>query len=80
MDKSAAFNILNEAGNVETHISTSEVTALKHELGDHTMEFRAAVAKALFASAKGTEIFSGLGRDIVIEVEVNAATLVCDGD
>ena len=42
------------------------------------MELGAAVAKALLASAKGTEVLSGLGRDIVIKVEVDTAGLVCD--
>ena len=42
------------------------------------MELGTLVAEALFASAKGTEIFSGLGRDVVIEVEVDTASLVCD--
>lgn len=42
------------------------------------MELGAAVAKALLTSAKGTEILSGLGRDIVIKVEVDTTVLVCD--
>lgn len=42
------------------------------------MELGAVVAKALLASAKGTEILSGLGGDIVVEVEIDAASLVCD--
>lgn len=42
------------------------------------MELGAAVAKAFLASAKGTEVLSGLRRDIVVEVEVDAAGLVCD--
>ena len=67
-------------GGVETHVATGEVTALEHELRDHAMEFGTAVAKALLASAKGTEVFSGLGGDIVVEVEVDPAGLVCDGN
>ena len=42
------------------------------------MELGAIVAKALLTSAKGTEILSGLRGDIVVEVEVDAASLVCD--
>lgn len=42
------------------------------------MELGAFVAKALLASAKGTEVLSGLGRDIVIKVEVDTAGLFCD--
>lgn len=40
------------------------------------MELGSSVAKALLASAKGTEILSGLRNDIVVEVEVDAAVLV----
>lgn len=57
-------------------IATGEVTALKHELRNDAMELGAAVAKAFLASAKGTEVLSGLRRDIVVEIEVDAAGLV----
>ena len=70
--------VLYNGRSAETHVATGEVPALKHELRDHTMEFGAAVAKALLASAKSTEIFGRLGCDVVIEVEVDPATLVCD--
>ena len=59
----------------EAHIATSEITSLKHELRDHTMELGPSVAKTLLASAKGTEILSGLRSDIVVEVEIDAAAL-----
>ena len=62
---------------METYIATGEVTALKHELRDHTMELGPVVAKALFASAKGTEVFSGLGGDIIVKIEIDTASLVC---
>lgn len=39
------------------------------------MEGRALVAKALLASAESTEVFGGLGNNIVEEVEVDAALL-----
>ena len=42
------------------------------------MEFGAFVAIALLTSAKSTEIFTGLGDDIVVEVEVDAAVLICE--
>lgn len=41
------------------------------------MEFGAAVAEALLPSAKGTEVLSGLGRNIIVEIEVDTAGLVC---
>lgn len=43
------------------------------------MELGATVAKALLASAKGTEVLRGLGGDIVVEVEIDTASLICDG-
>ena len=62
----------------DTHITTGEVTALEHELGDHAMELGARVTKTLLASAKGAEVLSGLGGGIVVEVEIDTAGLVCD--
>lgn len=44
------------------------------------MELGSGVAKALLTSAKGTEVRSGLGSDIVVEVEVDAASLFYDLD
>ena len=63
---------------VVTDVATGEITALKHELRDHTMEFGASVAKALLTGAKSTEVFSSLWDRIIVELEVNAALLVCE--
>ena len=41
------------------------------------MERRTLVAKALLASAEGTEVLSSLRDDIVEEVEVDATGLLC---
>ena len=59
-----------------TYVTTGEVTTLKHELGDDTVELGAGVAEALLASAESTEVLSRLGDDIVEELEVDAASLV----
>ena len=56
-----------------TYITTSEVSTLKHELWNHTMELAAGVAEALLAGAESTEVLSGLWNDIVEELEVDAA-------
>ena len=56
-----------------TYVATGEVTALKHEVGNHTVELGAGVAEALLARAQGAEILSRLGDDIVEQVEVDAA-------
>ena len=63
---------------VFTDVATGEITALKHELRDHTVEFGASVAKALLTGAKSTEVFSSLWNRIIVELEVNAALLVCE--
>ena len=60
-------------------VATGEVTALEHELGDDAVEGRALVAEALLAGAEGAEVGSGLGNDIVEQVEGDAAGLVLGG-
>lgn len=61
-----------------THVTTGEVTTLKHELWDHTVELGASVAEALLASAKSAEVLGGLWDNIVEEVEVDAAGACCN--
>jgi len=56
-------------------VTTGEVTTLEHELRDDAVEGRALVAKALLASAESTEVLSGLGDNVVEEVEVDATLL-----
>jgi hypothetical protein len=60
-------------------VATGEVTALEHELGDDTVELGARIAEALLASAEGTEVLDGAGNDLVVELKVDAAGLVCEG-
>ena len=43
------------------------------------MELGACIAVALLAGAEGAEVLGCLGNDIVVEVEVDAAGLVCGG-
>lgn len=59
-----------------THVAAGEVTTLKHEIRDDTVELGAGVAEALLASAEGAEVLDGLGDDVVEELEVDAAGLV----
>ena len=60
-----------------TDITTSQVTTLQHELRDDPMEGRAFVAEALLASAESTEILSGLGDYVVVELEVDPTSVSC---
>ena len=61
----------------ETYVATGKVPALKHKLRDHTVELGPGVAKAFLAGAKGTEVLGCFGDDVVVEVEVDPAGLVC---
>jgi hypothetical protein len=58
-----------------------EVATLQHELGDNTMETRTCVSVAVLASRELAEVAGGLGHDIVVELEDDAASgLAVDGD
>lgn len=59
------------------YVTTGEVTTLEHEVRDDTVEGRALVAEALLAGAESAEVLSGLGDDVIKEVEVDAALLAC---
>jgi hypothetical protein len=61
---------------VRTYVAAGEVTALEHEVGDHTVELGASIAKALLSSAESAEVLRGLGYDIVEELEVDATSLL----
>ena len=50
-----------------------EVTSLKHELGDDTVEAGALVPKALLAGAESAEVLGGLWDSLIKEFEVDAA-------
>ena len=51
-----------------------EVTTLEHELWDDTVEARACVTEAVLARSKLTEVPSGLGYDVVEELEDDTAS------
>lgn len=62
---------------MRTYVATGEVTALKHELRDDTVELATLVAEALLAGAERTEVLGGLGDDVVEELKVDAARALC---
>ena len=63
---------------LKTYVAASEVTALKHELRNDTVEARANIAGALVAvGAENAEVLGRLGDNIVEELEVDAAGLGC---
>jgi len=58
-----------------THIATSEVTTLQHELRNDAVELAALVSKALLAGAESAEILGSLWHYIIVELEVDAASM-----
>ena|SRR5690242_1133381 len=60
-----------------TYVAAGKVTALQHELGDDAVELGVLVAKALLAGAQGAEVLDRLGDDVVEELKVDAAGLLC---
>ena len=54
-------------------VTGGEVTTLKHELGDDTVEGRALVAETGSASAELAEVLGGLGNDVIVELEGDAS-------
>lgn len=60
------------------YVSTGEITTLKHERWDHTVEFRTLVSETLLASAEGTEVLNGSRDFIFVEIELDTTGLICD--
>ena len=76
ISKFGAINALTASA-----ITTSEVTTLKHKVGDDSVELRALVVKrdarstvALLTSAQSTEVLSTFGGYIVSENELNGTS------
>lgn len=59
-----------------THIATSEVTALEHELWDDTVELGAGVALSFGLLAQLLEVLGRQRDHVVVELEVDAAALL----
>lgn len=63
-----------------TYVTAGEVTTLKHEVRDDSVEGRALVTETLLASAESSEVLGGLGDDVVVELEVDLTSLSCKGE
>jgi len=50
-------------------IVAGEITALKHELRDHTVERGTFVAKTVLAGRELPEVSCGFGDDVVVQLE-----------
>jgi len=65
----------------EPYIATGKVTALEHEVRDDAVEARTRIGKLLAvlgheAFAKLAKVLGSYGSDVIVEVEVDPASLV----
>lgn len=67
-------------GTENTYIATSEITPLKHEFGDYTMELGALVSETFLASAKGAKVLYRFRDGLIVQDEVDSALLFCSGE
>jgi hypothetical protein len=58
---------------LSTHVTPIEVSALQHEVWDHSMKPAAFVSVAMLTCAKLTKVCGGLRDNIVVEVKFDAA-------
>lgn len=62
-------------------VTAGEVTTLKHEVGDDTVERRARITETVLAGGELTEVLCGSRNYIIIEFEGDTASgLVVNGD
>jgi len=54
-------------------VVVGEVTALAHEVRDHTMEGRSLEPVALLSGAQGTEVLRGLGHNVLTQLHDNSS-------
>lgn len=51
---------------VNTHIATSEITSLKHELGNHSVKLGPFVSEAILSGTEMLEVPAGVGSILVV--------------
>jgi hypothetical protein len=79
-NKSGASSVLTSKflaidGLATSTVATGEITALKHELGDHTVELGTFIAKPVLASCELPEVSCGIGDDLVVQLECDSTRL-----
>lgn len=72
--KVLVFEAFAVDGFTASAVTLGEVTTLKHELVDNTVEMRIEISESLLTSAKSPEILGGLGC-LVVEIEFDTAPL-----
>jgi hypothetical protein len=58
---------------MEAYVAASEVTSLKHEIRDDTVEFGTSISEALLSGGESTEVLNSFRHRIIEEVEDDAA-------
>lgn len=58
-------------------VAAREIPALQHEVGDDTVELGVLEPEALLPCAQGAKVLRRPRGDVVVQVEVNAAGLLC---
>jgi len=76
LDEVLIGELLTIDGFATSSVSAGEVTSLEHELGDDTVEGRVGVAETLLTSAQSSEVLSGSGSYIIVEVEEDTTGLL----
>lgn len=62
---------------LQSYIAAGKVSTLKHELRNHTVKFGARVSETLLAGAQSAKVLGRLWYILIVEVEIDAATLLC---
>jgi len=65
----STFEFLAIDGLATSAVAPSEITALKHELGDHTVEAGTRIAETVHASRKLSEVLCSFGDDVIKQLE-----------
>ena len=60
-----------------TYVTASEVSSLKHELWDNSVESRACISETLLSGAKSTEVLCSAWSYDIVKVEVDTTVLDC---
>lgn len=69
--------LISELGSVDRFASSAivigEVSSLKHELGDDSVEDGAGITEALLTSAESSEVLGSLGDNVLVELKNDSA-------
>lgn len=73
LDEVFVWELTTVDGLTTSTVTSSEVTTLQHEVWDDSVEWGTGVTETLFTSTQGSEVFSGLWDNVVVQLEDNSA-------